>query len=88
MIRLHYRCWVLLDHYNYYWLLDVKEILNATQVYDIQPYAYGRLSVPFDNQGNNRIIGGTFDPASGMLYLSLKDKGRPPLIVGYQVTTP
>jgi len=82
------------DNYNYYWLFDVKEILNATQVYDIQPYAYGRLSVPFDNQGKNRIIGGTFDPGTGMLYLSLRGAGqvgkydRPPLIVGYQVAIP
>ena len=82
------------DTYNYYWLFDVKEILNATQVYDIQPYASGRLSVPFDNQGKHRIKGGTFDPATGMLYLSLGGAGqvgnydRPPLIVGYQVAIP
>ena len=82
------------DNYNYYWLFDVQEILDAAQVYDIQPYAYGAFSVPFDNQGLNNIIGGTFDPASGMLYLSLKYAGRvgrhdrPPLIVGYQVSIP
>ena len=82
------------DHYNYYWLYDVQEILDATQVYDIQPYAYGDFSVPFDNQGLNKILGGTFDPATGMLYLSLEYAGRvgkfdrPPLIVGYQLSVP
>jgi len=82
------------DNYNYFWLFDVQEILGAGQVYDIQPYAYGEFSVPFDNQGKNRIIGGTFDPATGMLYLSLKYAGRvgeydrPPLIVGYQLSIP
>jgi hypothetical protein len=79
------------DNYNYYWLFDAQEILNASNVYDIQPYSYGKLSVPFDEQGKHKISGATFDPGTGMLYLALSKAGGigqydvTPLIVGYQV---
>jgi hypothetical protein len=80
------------DNYNYYWLFDVQEIIDAANVYDIRPYSYGKLSVPFDNQGRHAILGATFDPDTGMLYLSLGEAGGisqfdyTPLIVGYQVS--
>ena len=79
------------DNYNYYWLFDVREILAASHMSDPRPYSYGRVSVPFDNEGNFKITGGTFDPDTGMLYLTLARAGsvgqfdRPPLIVGYQI---
>ncbi|WP_340200004.1 hypothetical protein [Ascidiimonas sp. W6] len=79
------------DNYNYYWFFDVEEILSAENVYDPRPYAYGEFLISFDDFGANRIIGGTFDHKSNMLYLALKSAGRvgqydrPPLIVGYRV---
>jgi hypothetical protein len=79
------------DYYNYYWLFDIEEILDAVEPYDIQPYAYGAWSVPFDDNGDHRIIGGTFDGGNGILYLSLSGAGqvgeydRPPLIVAYRL---
>ena len=75
------------DYYNYYWFFDVDEILAATETYEPRPYAYGRWSVPFDDGGRHRIIGGTFDPATMTLYLSLENAGqvgdydRPPVIL-------
>ena len=74
------------DYYNYYWLYDVQDILNATNVYDPQPYEYGELSVPFDESGSIRISGGTFDPSTGTLYLALREAdGNAPVIVVYQI---
>ncbi|RZS93819.1 hypothetical protein [Aquimarina brevivitae] len=79
------------DYYNYYWFFDLDDILNAENVWDPRPYAYGRFSVPFDEQGEHSIIGATFDSGSGMLYLCLSKAGqmgtydRPPLIVGYKI---
>jgi hypothetical protein len=79
------------DYYNYYWLFDVQEIIDAVEPYDIQPYAYGAWSVPFDDNGAHHIIGGTFDDGNGILYLSLSGAGqvgaydRPPLIVAYGI---
>ena len=79
------------DYYNYYWLFDVQEIIDAVKPYDIQPYAYGALPVPFDDNGAHRIIGGTFDDGNGILYLSLSGAGqvgvcdRPPLIVAFRI---
>lgn len=79
------------DYYNYFWLFDVQEIIDAVEPSDIQPYAYGAWSVPFDDNGAHRIIGGTFDDGNGILYLSLSGAGqvgtydRPPLIVAYRI---
>lgn len=79
------------DYSNYYWFFDVEEILSAEKVYSPRPYAYGKFSVPFDDEGSHKIIGGTFDETSGMLYLALQSAGqvgqydRPPLIVGYKM---
>ncbi|WP_340198576.1 hypothetical protein [Ascidiimonas sp. W6] len=79
------------DYYNYYWFFDVEEILNAENVSSPRPYAYGKFSIPFDDDGSHRIIGGSFDSSSGLLYLALGKAGqvgqydRPPLIVGYKM---
>ena len=80
------------DNYNYYWLFDVRDILNASAPHDIQPYAYGQVSVPFDNGGDYKIVGGTFDPDTRMVYLTLAYAGGltqtdyTPLIIGYEIS--
>jgi hypothetical protein len=77
------------DSYNYYWLFDVAEILAAENVFDPQPYDYGIWEVPFDDSGDHKVIGGTFDPVGGILYVALSGAGqvgdydRPPLIITY-----
>ncbi|MEM8922208.1 MAG: hypothetical protein AAGD35_01825 [Actinomycetota bacterium] len=79
------------DNYNYYWLFDLRLILDADDPTEPRPYASGRWDVPFDDGGAHDIIGATFDPVGGRLYLSLSEAGqvgtydRPPLIVVYNV---
>ena len=77
------------DNYNYYWLYNVDDILSAEQVSDPRPYAFGKLSLPFDDDGAHGIIGATVDSASNTLYIALSNAGqvgtydRPPLILTY-----
>jgi len=79
------------DYDNAYWLFDVNDIVDADDVHLPQPYSYGTWSVPFDDGGSHRIIGGTFDPTAATLYLALANAGqvgtydRPPLILAYSV---
>jgi len=79
------------DQHNYYWLFDVQEILNASHVFDPQPYAYGVLNLPFDDNGHNRIIGASLDAEKKVLYVALDNAGqigrfdKAPLILTYQL---
>jgi len=79
------------DSYNYYWLFDVDEILAARNVSDPRPYDFGVWSLPYDDEGRYKIVGATFDPADGVLYVALGEAGqvgeydRPPLILTYSV---
>lgn len=79
------------DYDNYYWFFDLDEILAASEAYEPRPYAYGRWSVPFDEAGRHRILGGTFDEATRTLYVSLANAGqvgeydRPPLILVFSL---
>jgi hypothetical protein len=86
-----YSSYAARDNYNYYWLFDIDEILAAGNAYDPRPYAYGRWSVPFDEGHKHPILGGTFDPSRGILYVSLAGAGSVgeydyvPLIVAYKI---
>lgn len=90
------------DSDNYYWLWDVNDFLkvkNGTlNPHDLRPYSYGIIEMPFqtDVPSNSPefhpISGGTYDAASGILYLSLFDGApitnpyaRTPVIVAYQI---
>lgn len=78
------------DSYNYYWLFDMNEIINAPRVSAPRPYAYGKLSIPFDQNGRYKIGGGAYDSQSGSIYLSLigadtLEGSRTPLIVSFGV---
>ena len=79
------------DYDNAYWLFDVHDILAADDVHLPRPYSYGTWSVPFDDGGSHRLIGGTFDQTDATLYLALENAGqvgtydRPPLILAYSV---
>jgi len=90
---------------NYYWLWDVNdlvEVKNGTkQPYEIRPYSYGVLDMPFQTDlfagGTpelHPISGGSYDPASGRLYLTLYDAGstgaydQVPLVVVYELNVP
>lgn len=89
------------DYYNYYWLWDVNDLLavkNGTMnPYDVRPYAYGVFDAPFqhdaytDSPEFHPVVGGTFDPEAGLLYLTIYDGGatgqysRNPLIAAYKI---
>ena len=80
------------DNYNYFWLFDINEIINAEEPHKIRPFSYGKWSHPYDKNGANKIIGGTFDSENNRLFLTLKGAGRtgeydrPPLILSYKIT--
>ncbi|GLR16386.1 T9SS type A sorting domain-containing protein [Portibacter lacus] len=85
---------VAADNYQYYWLWDMNdliEVMNGERVaYDVQPYDYGQFNTPFQN-GFKVIGGGSYDPESNILYLSINGADReqgtysnPPVIVAYE----
>lgn len=91
------------DYYNYYWLWDVNDLIavkdGTMQPYDVRPYAYGVFDAPFQtdifNGGvarHNAVIGGVYDPASNLLYLTIKGGESTPrygvtsLVVAYKLT--
>jgi hypothetical protein len=79
------------DVYNYFWLFDVQDILNAEQPYTIKPYSYGKWSHPYDKGGKHGVIGATFDSKNQRLFITLDKAGqvgmydRQPLIVTYKI---
>lgn len=79
------------DQYNYYWLFNMDDILNAENTWDPRPYAYGPIDIPFDKNGEHGIIGASYDIDSNQLFLALGGAGqvgrydRPPLIVVYTI---
>jgi len=87
------------DYYQHYWLWDVLDLIKVKngeiQPYEVLPYDYGTFNTPFQDGSMRPIGGGSFDPATGNLYLSV-NKGdteqgtyaRPPVIVAYNVNGP
>lgn len=79
------------DKYNYFWIFDVNDMLEADEPWLVQPISYGKWSHPYDNGGANQIIGGTYDDEHNILYLTIYGAGqtgdfdRPPLIISYQI---
>jgi len=81
------------DIYTYYWLYDVNDFEKAKngtiQPYAIKPYAVGKFNAPFQGSGVNPISGGTFDAATGTMYLSIsradtQSGGNPSIIAAYK----
>lgn len=79
------------DYAHYYWLWDVNDMVavkNGTKnSYDIRPYEYGEFPTPF---ATDSFGGGTFDPDSNTLYLTVqaadRDQGtysNPPVVVTF-----
>ncbi len=80
------------DYYHYYWLWDVKDLLavknGQANAYDVRPYDYGEFSTPF---ATNSFGGGSFDPSSQILYLTVQKADRqqgtysnPPVVVTFR----
>jgi hypothetical protein len=81
------------DYYQYYWLWDVYDLVSVKNgemnSYDVRPYGCGEFATPFETS-EHQIGGGTFDPASGLLYLTVqradRDQGtyaNPPVVIVY-----
>lgn len=79
------------DYYNYYWLFNVDDILNAKELNEPRPYTYGIWDLPFGQGGVNQIIGATLDSADKTLYIAMANAGKlgsydnPPLILTYSL---
>jgi hypothetical protein len=79
------------DNYNYFWLFDINQILDADEPWLVQPVSYGKWSHPYDNGGSHQVLGATYNDTTSTLYLSLSNAGRigeydrPPLIVAYRI---
>ena len=87
---------VAADTYQYYWLWDMNDLTAVKEgdkkAHDILPYDYGKFDTPFQAGGTKGIGGGSFDPATGNLYLTVQrgdtEQGvysRPPVVVVYNV---
>lgn len=85
------------DYYQHYWLWDVQDLLAVKEglllPHEVVPYDYGELATPFQNS-QKQIGGGSFDPVSGSLYLTIQradneqgDYDNPPIVVVYKVAT-
>lgn len=79
------------DYYHYYWLWDVNDMVavknKIKNSYDVRPYDYGIFQTPF---ATNYFGGGSFDPGSGILYLTVQRADReqgtysnPPVVVTF-----
>ena len=79
------------DYYHYYWLWDVNDLIavksGKKKSYSVRPYNYGVFPTPF---ATNVFGGGTFDPGSGLLYLTVQKADRqqgtysnPPIVVAF-----
>ncbi len=90
------------DVYNYYWLWDVNDLLAVKNgdiaAYEVRPYAYGIFNAPFQTDAyydnapeQHDIVGGTYNAASNLLYLTIYDGAstgaydRRPVIVAYSI---
>ncbi|MGC1516226.1 MAG: T9SS type A sorting domain-containing protein [Maribacter sp.] len=84
------------DAYQYYWLWDMNDLVAVKEgrllAHEVTPYDYGKFNSPFQAGGSKDIGGGSFDPSTGNLYLSIQsgdtEQGtyaRPPVITVYNV---
>lgn len=68
------------DVYNYYWLYDVNDLVAAKNglinPVSIKPYKAGEFNAPYQGSLINKVSGGSFDPASGQLYLTISDADK------------
>ncbi len=79
------------DKYAYYWLWDVNDLISVKngqkQLSELLPYDHGEFDLPV----GHKITGGTFDEATGSLYLALSKAdqlakyARVPLFLKYQL---
>jgi hypothetical protein len=68
------------DHYLYYWMYNVDDMARAARgeisPYEVVPYEHGILPLPFLSPGGGGIGGGTWDPKTKTVYLTLPGRDR------------
>ncbi|MEJ2622613.1 MAG: hypothetical protein P8163_20910, partial [Candidatus Thiodiazotropha sp.] len=80
------------DHYNYYWLYDVNDMVSVVEgklePWEVRPYDYG----VFDTIGSNKTLTGAYyDVDDDLLYVALKNGDpiptydKPPLFLAYHL---
>jgi len=90
-----YSTYKVKDNYHYYWLWDVDDMARVgrgeIESCDVRPYEYGIFRTPFAST-SHRMGGGTFDPASGLVYLTAQGADReqgeyanPPIVMAFKV---
>jgi hypothetical protein len=70
------------DRHNYYWLFKKSDVLAAANPWDVEPYDFGVLKLPFMEvvdadyvpDGYSMMIGASFDPIGGHWYFLLDRK--------------
>jgi hypothetical protein len=83
------------DYYHYYWLWDLDDLIavknGEMNGFDVRPYEYGEFPTPF---ATNSFGGGSFDPDTGILYLTVQKADRaqgtysnPPIVVTFSFNT-
>lgn len=86
------------DNYPYCWLWDVNDLVRVKrgemEPHDVRPYQYGVFKTPF-NSLSHALGGGTFDAATGRIYLTIlgadRTQGRysnPPVVMAYKADVP
>ena len=89
-----YSSFVVKDNYHYFWLWDVNDLARVRageiESYDVRPYEYGIFKTPFEGS-THRLGGGTFDPATGRIYLTAQKADRlqgryanPPVVMAFK----
>nr|WP_297348002.1 hypothetical protein [uncultured Glaciecola sp.] len=79
------------DNYNYFWLFNINDMLNASEPWLVKPVSYGKWSHPYDNGGEHSVTGATYNQESSTLYMTLDKAGQvgdydtPPLILAYRI---
>ena len=80
------------DYYNYFWLFDINDIVEAEQPWLARPISYGKWSHPYDTAGTKQLLGATYDINNNTLFISIENAGqigkydRPPLILAYKIS--
>ncbi|MFZ5569341.1 MAG: hypothetical protein ACOZF0_02975 [Thermodesulfobacteriota bacterium] len=83
------------DYYHFYWLWDLNDLTEVKAgrlaTWDVRPYDHGIFSTPFPT---HRLGGGSFDPASGRLFVNILEADRlqgtysnPPVVAVYRFST-
>jgi hypothetical protein len=84
--------WEAADEYAYWWAYDLGDLVavraGELQPYEVRPYGRGVFPVPF---ASTMIGGGSFDPATGRLFLTLQRAddsqgvyANPPIVAVYR----